>query len=161
MNSAMGEAAHRGRMYTEMVRLLRLSLFIVTFVVTVRSTASVVLGALLPLSGAWAGGPKIVGALPLAVERVNADPALLPGRTLEYVVRDSQCSAAAARQGFGELTSDGNHIDAVLGPGCSSGCETVNHMTKGQNLASISFSCASRKLSEKQIYPTVSFCILT
>ena len=106
---------------------------------TVRSAASVVLGALLPLSGAWAGGPKIVGALPLAVERVNADPALLPGRTLEYVVRDSQCSAAAARQGFGELTSDGNHIDAVLGPGCSSGCELTGIMTGAVGLAQISY----------------------
>ena len=83
--------------------------------------SSVLLGALLPLSGPWAEGPSVAGALPLAVERVNADPSLLPGLTLEYVVRDSACSVPAALRGFGELTKAiEGRIDAILGPGCRS-----------------------------------------
>ena len=83
-------------------------------------SASVLLGALLPLSGPWAGGPSIAGALPLAVERVNADPSLLPGFKLEYVVQDSACSVRAALHGFGELIATEGRIDAILGPGCRS-----------------------------------------
>jgi hypothetical protein len=56
-----------------------------------------------------------LGALPLAVERVNADPALLAGKKLQYVWRNSQCSASAALLELGSLTSEGIH--AILGPG--------------------------------------------
>ena len=81
---------------------------------------SITLGALLPLSGdGWPLGYTIVGALPLAVERVNKDPSLLPGHKLTYRWRDSACNAADALRGLGSLTSDGHAIDAVIGPGCS------------------------------------------
>ena len=33
----------------------------------------------MPLSGSWDGGKRVAGAAALAVERVNADKALLPG----------------------------------------------------------------------------------
>ena len=124
--------------------------------------SSVLLGALLPLTGPWAEGPSIAGALPLAVERVNANPSLLPGLTLEYVVRDSACSGQAALRGFGELIATEGRIDAMLGPGCRSarrvcgwcispkpvtwdcmmpwiccsvGCEPTGFLAAGQNLA--------------------------
>ena len=110
---------------------------------------AVTLGALLELS--WSEN----GALPLAVERVNADPMLLPGRTLEYKTRYGGCQISGALQGLGELTSDGNHIDAVLGPPCSGACETTGYLTTGQNLAHISHSCTSYALSNTANYPTV------
>ena len=79
-----------------------------------------VLGALLPMDE---HRRSRAGALPLAVERVNADPTLLPGCKLEWRWRDSGCSAAAALQGLGSLTSEGP-IAAVIGPSCSTplGC---------------------------------------
>ena len=92
----------------------------------VSSDSLVLLGVLLPLSGAWSSGTTIAGALPLAVDEVNADPTLLPGKTLDYIYRDSGCSVEAALQGFGTLTNKMNKmkpIDAVIGPGCSVGCE--------------------------------------
>ena len=92
----------------------------------VSSDSLVLLGVLLPLSGAWSSGTTIAGALPLAVDEVNADPTLLPGKTLDYIYRDSGCSVEAALQGFGTLTNKMNkmkQIDAVIGPGCSVGCE--------------------------------------
>ena len=68
---------------------------------------SVTLGALLP-SPMWTGN----GALALAVDRVNADPLLLPGRTLLYS-SEFGCSASEALKGFGKL--DGHSIDALIG----------------------------------------------
>ena len=77
------------------------------------------LSALLPLSGSaqFAGGETIAGALPLAVERVNADPQLLPGYTLDYRYKDSGCSASAALQALGSMAN--GRTDAVIGPACS------------------------------------------
>ena len=42
------------------------------------------IGVLLDMSGDWLVGQAIRGVLPLAVEKVNADPKLLPGRSLKY-----------------------------------------------------------------------------
>ena len=77
----------------------------------------------------------IAGALPLAVDRVNEDASLLPGRKLDFRWRDSGCSASAALQGLGSLQSGGDHpIDAVIGPGCSVACEPTGYLTAGVRL---------------------------
>ena len=49
------------------------------------------------------GGPQVAGAAALAVEQVNADKNLLPGRVLEYNWRDSGCSAKQGLKAMGEL----------------------------------------------------------
>ena len=71
----------------------------------------------------WPSGATISGALPLAVEQINADPTLMPGYVLEYRAEKSGCSGSAALQGLGKLLSES--ISAVIGPGCSEGCERV------------------------------------
>ena len=76
---------------------------------------------LIPCSGSWV--PQNAGAAPLAVERVNADRTLLPGRRLEYSWANSGCSAPQGLVAMGELLGGKNRIDAVIGPGCSSACE--------------------------------------
>ena len=95
---------------------------------------------LLPLSGSsWPGGWTIAGALPLAVDRVNSDPTLLPGRNLTYTFRDSACSSSKALQGLADmvLNNDGG-VDALIGPGCSVACEPTGFVTKGINRLHIS-----------------------
>ena len=37
-------------------------------------------------TGSWSTGKTIAGAVPLAVERINANPALMPGRNVTYKV---------------------------------------------------------------------------
>ena len=81
----------------------------------------ILLAVLLPLSGAWPAGQTVAGAVELAVERVNADATLLPGRTLGYQWRDSACSAPAALNGLGSLISSKDaRPSAVIGPACRS-----------------------------------------
>ena len=46
----------------------------------------------MPMSGSWDGGKRIAGAAALAVERVNADKSLLPGRRLEKISVDQACT---------------------------------------------------------------------
>ena len=95
----------------------------------------------------------MAGALPLAVERINADSSLLPGRTLRFEWRDSGCSPSVALQALGSLAYGGK-LDAVLGPACSIACEPTGYLTAGLNLAQISYSCNSPALSSKKMYPT-------
>ena len=95
------------------------------------------LGALLSMSGSWAEGRFVTGALPLAVERVNEDTGLLPGHTLEYVFADSGCSRAKGLKALGTLLGEGQ-LDAVIGPGCSVACEPTAYLADGQNLAQAS-----------------------
>ena len=78
---------------------------------------------LLPLTGLWR--PNVAGAAALAVQRVNADKALLPGRVLQYSWADSGCSAQQALAAMGELLGGETRIDAVVGPGCSASCEVM------------------------------------
>ena len=75
------------------------------------------LALLMPFSGWWDGGTRIAGAAGLAVERVNADKALLPGRRLEYSWADSGCSAQQGLMAMGELIGGPSKVDALIGPG--------------------------------------------
>ena len=71
---------------------------------------------LLPVSGGWDAGLRMAGAVALAVERVNNDKALLPGRRLDYSWADSQCSAGHALAAIGGLLGRASRVDAVIGP---------------------------------------------
>ena len=75
----------------------------------------------MPMSGSWDAGKRVAGAAALAVERVNADNALLPTQWLEYSWADSGCSAQQGLKAMGKLLA--GSVDAVIGPGCSSACE--------------------------------------
>ena len=101
---------------------------------------------LLPTSGSWPGGPWVAGAAALAVERVNADKALLPGHNLEFSWANSGCSKKQGLAAMGELFErwlSGNipDIDAVIGPGCSSACEVTSYLSAGWGIPQLSYSC--------------------
>ena len=112
---------------------------------------------LMPSSGSWDIGLRIAGAAALAVERVNADKALLPGRRFEYSWADSGCSAQKALKEMGDLLRKASKVDAVIGPGCSTACKVTSYLSSGQEIPQISWACASPKLSDKDQYRLVSF----
>ena len=99
---------------------------------------------------------KIAGAAALAVERVNANNALLPKRRLDYSWADSGCSAQQGLAAMGEVLSGASSIDAVIGPGCSSACEVTSYLSGGQDIPQISYSCTAGSLSNKEKYRLVS-----
>ena len=76
------------------------------------------LALLIPTTGSWNAGARTAGAAQLAIEQVNADKALLPGRVLEYSWKDSGCSAKQGLAVMGELLSaaDQGAFSAVIGP---------------------------------------------
>ena len=104
----------------------------------------------MPLSGSWDGGKRVAGAAALAVERVNTNKAMLPGRRLEYSWADSGCSAQQGLAAMGELLGGASTVDAVIGPGCSSACEVTSYLSGGQGIPQISWGCALPELSDKE-----------
>ena len=94
------------------------------------------------MSGSWDAGKRIAGAAALAVEKVNADKALLPGRRFEYLWADSGCSAKQGLAAMGQLLGEAR-IDVVIGPGCSSACEVTSYLSSGQSTSQISWGCTS------------------
>ena len=105
------------------------------------------------MSGSWDGGTRVAGAAALAVERVNADKSLLPGRRLEYSAADSGCSAQQGLKAMGKLLA--GSVDAVIGPGCSSACEVTGYLSGGQGIPQISWGCRASSLSNKEKYGLV------
>ena len=63
---------------------------------------------LLPMSGSSDRGLRMAGAAEIAVERVNANSSLLPGRKLGYRWRDSGCSAQQGLAAMGKLLQHGH-----------------------------------------------------
>ena len=117
------------------------------------------LGLLMPMTGSWRSGLQISGAAALAVEQVNANNALLPGRWLEYSWADSGCSAKQGLAAIGELLRGENRISAVIGPGCSSACEVTSYLSGGQGIPQISWACTSPTLSNKAEFELVLFSV--
>ena len=108
------------------------------------------------MSGSWDGGKRVAGAAALAVERVNTNKALLPGRRLEYSWADSGCSAQQGLAAMGELLRGASKVDAVIGPGCSAACEVTSYLSGGQGLPQISWGCTLPELSNKDQHRLVS-----
>ena len=108
---------------------------------------------LIPFSGEWNIGHRIAGAAELAVERVNANKSLLPGRRLEYSAADSGCSAQQGLKAMGKLLA--GRVDVVIGPGCSSACEVTGYLSGGQGIPQISWGCTASSLSNKEKYHLV------
>ena len=102
------------------------------------------LGILLPMTGDWPIGRTVIGAVSLAVDDVNNDPGLLPGRKLEYApVRDDACNKLKALQSLSTIFDVDGPIDFVIGPGCSGGCISTATLAQAKGLAQISPFCGS------------------
>ena len=115
---------------------------------------------LLPLTGVWDIGLRVAGAATLAVSRVNADKALLPGYRLGYGWANSGCSAQQGLTAMGVLLAGESRINAVIGPGCSSACLVTSPLSGGQDFPQISWGCTSPLLSKKEDHRLVKPCDL-
>ncbi|XP_068241887.1 guanylate cyclase 32E isoform X2 [Palaemon carinicauda] len=96
-----------------------------------------------------------LGALPIAVEAVNNDPTLLPGKRLLYEVADvgnSNLEALAALS-IRRMTAmrDAGHL-AFIGP--DDNCANEALVAAAWNLPMITYKCADKRVSDKSKYYT-------
>ena len=115
----------------------------------------------MPMSGSDNVGLRIAGAAALAVEQVNADQGLLPGRVLRYSWADTGCSEQRGLVAMGELLGGNNRVAAVLGPRCSSVCELTSFLSGGHGIPQISWGCHDPQLSDKSRHQLVRTIVAT
>ncbi|XP_071444038.1 guanylate cyclase 32E [Hetaerina americana] len=150
------------------------------------SSASSSGGTYLPLhdylAGTWAQGPKgdvtigflgsyddnrvVLGALPLAVARVNENPNLLPGRKLRFVAANigfadnptveemwrARSHPAISIRRMTEMRDNGTI--AFIGP--DNTCQPEALVAAAWNLPMISYKCTDKSVSDKRLYYTFS-----
>ena len=89
------------------------------------------LGVPIPWSGTnWDAGPRFASGITIAVDKINADPTLLPGYNVSFVWGDSKCDEKAS---IGVMTdmlkNDQFPVNALIGPACSDGCRSGSFLS--------------------------------
>ncbi|XP_023931696.1 guanylate cyclase 32E-like [Lingula anatina] len=128
------------------------------------------LGVLIPWTGSWPAGRRSASAVIIAVEDLNADLIILPGRTVRFSWMDTNCNAhkglEAAVSLFDHFTEisphthyedDGDHsqkLHAYIGGACDEVCEPVGLWAGVMNIPMVSYGCSASKLSNKVQFPT-------
>ena len=127
-------------------------------------TAVLRLGVILPYRGCWPAGDVHGEAMLMALEAVNRRADILPTTELRFIAADGKCCATAEatsamlRQlgllnpaAATALGSPG--IAGILGPLCSGGAAEVAVLAQKFNLAQVSSTATSVKLSDANAYP--------
>ncbi|XP_044272562.1 guanylate cyclase 32E [Tribolium madens] len=113
--------------------------------------------------GAYGQAQVVLGALPLAVEAVNEDADLLPGRRLNYVAADigtnppasglSRSKSSLAAQAIRVMTEmRDNGTIAFIGPDDT--CSSEALVAAAWNLPMISYKCSDTRVSDKKVFFT-------
>jgi ABC-type branched-subunit amino acid transport system substrate-binding protein/serine/threonine protein kinase len=105
------------------------------------------------MTGAWPVGRSLIGGLGLAVQDINADPAILRGKKLRFVWRDDGCDRFKSLAGLNDMLRRDAPIDGLIGPGCAKSCEATAALAQSENLPQISATCAAPSLSNKDEFP--------
>ena len=80
-------------------------------------------------------GENYAAAMTIAVERLNADPTLLPDYNVTFVWKDTKCNElTAVHEQFNQINSG---VQAFIGPGCY--CQTAARNAAAFNMPMISF----------------------
>jgi ABC-type branched-subunit amino acid transport system substrate-binding protein len=117
------------------------------------------LAVLVPTATSWPAGRDSIGAIALAIDDANAHGALGGGRTLKYSWAEVDCDRFQAGTTLNKILAD-RPVDALIGPDCSSACESTASVTAVRGIPQISYSCMSSELSDKTKFPTVRLGLL-
>jgi len=112
------------------------------------------LAVLVPTATSWPEGRASIGAIALAIDDVNSRAAVIGGPKISYAWREVDCDRAKALAALSLMLEEGP-VDAVIGPDCSTACESTAILTAAREMPQISYSCSSTILSDKHLYPTV------
>ncbi len=118
------------------------------------------LAVLVPTANSWPEGRASIGAISLAIDVVNAGAknalygSMIRGRKITYSWKEVDCDRSKALAALSQILEEGP-VDAVIGPDCSTACESTAILTSARELPQISYSCSSAALSDKTTYPTV------
>lgn len=111
------------------------------------------LGAMIPWTGTWPGGPRMASAIIIAIDEVKKRN-ILPGYNITYLWRDTKCQAGPTLNAVADFCSSKPRVDAFIGSACSIGCVPSAHLAAHWNIPICSYGCNDDTLSDKNTYPT-------
>lgn len=139
-------------------------IFLIQTVENIFAAESVLtIGLMVSWTGKWDEGKNIAGAAVMAVNDINNNRTLLPGKKLELLIKDDACKAITsigATEAFHNrrVNDKGKDkrvgVDVYVGPYCSDGCVPSGLLAAYYKEPMISYSCSSKELSNKLLYPT-------
>ncbi len=100
-------------------------------------------------------GGEIASAVIIAIEEIHRRQ-LLRGYEIEWIWRDSYCEPQHGMAMAVDMWASMDHLDAIIGDGCSVVCQPISLLAASWNIPTISFGCSSATLSDKSTYPTFS-----
>ncbi|TNN37055.1 Atrial natriuretic peptide receptor 1 [Liparis tanakae] len=128
---------------------------------TERALPNITLAVILPRSNTkypWAW-PRVGPALRRAIDAVNADPALLPGRHLAYVFKDSENKAGICSESIAPLMAVDLKLAydpwAFIGPGCSYASSPVGLFTTHWGVPMVTAGASAIALNGA-VYPSIT-----
>ena len=136
--------------------LLSLAITILVSVLKSNGDEDIVLGLLLPFSGERPIGRYIAGAMTIAVEVINNNDTLLPGRNLSFVWNDTECVGKVGLHETVDLFLTVRKLHGFIGGGCDEVCEPAGLLASAWNLPMVSWGCSSIHLSSKNTYNTLA-----
>lgn len=106
--------------------------------------------------GPWNCDPVFYRSLPaeaarLAVNRINGDPSLALGLTMDFIILQEPCETSKALTAFIYYEK---MADAFLGPTNPGYCTSASLLAKNWDKAVVSYSCLSCELDSATGYPT-------
>ncbi|XP_031438473.2 guanylate cyclase 2G [Clupea harengus] len=119
-----------------------------------RPAGRFVLGFQAPLNASFPFSARRLGsAITLAVEKVNANPALLGNLTLAVAFMDTDCDAKASLRAFIQMQWNRN-ISALFGPPCPEEAEVTGLLASSWNIPMFGFVGQSPKMDNAAVYDT-------
>jgi gamma-aminobutyric acid type B receptor len=116
------------------------------------NTTSLYFGLLQSFGGTYDGSGSIPG-IQLALDNINEAQTLLPGYTLQFVLRDSFCEHTTALESLHRLLFEKQRtMIAMMGSGCSLATEPTAEIDHYYNLTHISCVSSSILLSNRTRY---------
>jgi len=111
------------------------------------------IGLFVPWTG-WTAGRRLASAAPIAIDKINADPTILPDYRIDFKWRDCGCNKVMSAGGTVEFIK--NNYAAIIGPYCSDGCKPSGLIAGYYKVPMITYSCSTPDLSSKKDYPTTA-----
>ncbi|XP_077988259.1 atrial natriuretic peptide receptor 2-like [Glandiceps talaboti] len=97
---------------------------------------------------------RIGAAVPIAVDKVNADNYLLPGHNLTYDLVDTFCQGTYGLGRTVQMMGMHNY-SAFIGPLCSDVCRHTARLAVFHNLPTFSALCSDNEMLDKTVFTTL------
>ena len=139
---------------TGVVRCVFYTFLLCVYVTNCSALKNLTIGLFVPWTGSWPAGQRLASAAPIAIDKINSDPTILPDYHIGFEWKDCGCNKVMSAGGTVEFIK--KSYSAIIGPYCSDGCTPSGLIAGFYKVPMITYSCSTPDLSVKKDYPTTA-----